>query len=100
MRCRITPILRAKATFPRFEPRRLAKPRYPREQNIGSFIECRTYHLIPGSRNSAGDIFFTRLILLRCQPAPTAFAIRLGSSTADLKVTATTEPTPGTVISR
>ena len=24
--------------------------------------------LIPGSRNSAGDILFTRLIFLRCQP--------------------------------
>src|SRR5262249_54438151 len=34
--------------------------------------------------------------------APTAFdfAIRLGSAAADLKVTATTGPTPGTVISR
>src|SRR6516162_2714577 len=36
--------------------------------------------------------------ILRANSAPTAFdfAIRLGSSTADLKVTATTGPTPGT----
>jgi len=37
----------------------------PRQQNIGSFIECRAHHLIPRFRViSAGDHpFFTRLIL-------------------------------------
>src|SRR5258707_4781332 len=73
MRCRITPILRAKATFARFEPRRLAI----RQQNIGSFIECRAHHLIPVSRDSAGDIFFTRLILPRCQPEQRSYRLRL-----------------------
>src|SRR6516162_2916853 len=35
------------------------------------------YHLIPGSRDSAGDIFFTRLILLRCQPEQRSYRLRL-----------------------
>src|SRR5215510_7404975 len=59
---------------PAFEFR---EPRYPRQQNIGSFIECRAHHLIPGSRDSAGDIFFTRLILLRCQPEQRSYRLRL-----------------------
>ena len=63
MRCTITPILRAKATFARFEPaawrQRLSFENrvYPRQQNIGSFIECRAHHLIPGSRDFADESF-------------------------------------------
>src|SRR5262245_45289402 len=46
-------------------------------QNIGSFIECRAHHLVAGSRDSAGNIFFTRLILLRCQPEQRSYRLRL-----------------------
>src|SRR5262245_13189299 len=46
-------------------------------QNIGSFIEWRAHHLIAGSRDPAGDIFFTRLILLRCQPEQRSYRLRL-----------------------
>src|SRR6516225_5202360 len=92
MRCRITAILRAKATFARFEPRRLAtsippafelgEPRYPRQQNIGSFIECRAHHLVAGSRDPASDIFFTRLILLRCEPKQRSCRLRVCPKTS------------------
>jgi hypothetical protein len=59
-------------------------------------------YLVKQQRTARGLVFEWKAIKGQRAIAPTAFdfAIRLGSSTADLKVTATTGPTPGTVISR
>src|SRR5678815_2524112 len=113
MRCRITPILRAKATFARFEPRRLAtsipqrlsfENRVVRDSRTlaASYRAVRTIpspaRVIPPVMSFSPDWYFFGV---SPNSAPTAFdfVMRRGSSTADLKVTATSGPTPGTVIS-
>jgi hypothetical protein len=86
-RCRITAILRAKATFapfrtsplsdvypPAFE---LREPRYARQQNIGGFIECRVHHIIARPRDPASDVLFSRLVLPRREAEQRPCGLRL-----------------------
>lgn len=59
---------------------------------------CRTHHPIACPGNGAGDVLFTRLMFRRREPEirPTIFDERKrpGLSTADLKVSAVSTPTP------
>lgn len=65
---------------------------------------CCTHHPIACPGNGAGDVLFTRLMFRRREPEirPTIFDERKrpGLSTADLKVSAVSTPTPGAVMSR
>ena len=77
IRCRITPILRAKATLACFVPRRFATsiPQRlsaenrvnSRQQNTGRFVECGAHHLIAGACDAARHVSFPRLVFLRRQ---------------------------------
>src|SRR4029079_4211775 len=74
------------------------------EHHIGRLEQRRAYHGVAHFPDPARAVDLAGLVLLRFSPkwAPTAFdlANRSGWSMADLKVIATTAPTPGIVIRR
>src|SRR5262249_10157000 len=114
IRCRITASLRARATFARFEPRRLAtsipqrlsfENRVMRDNRTlaASYNTVRTISspasVIPPVTSFSPDWYFFG-VSPNSAPAAFDFTIRWGSSIADLHVTATNGPTPRTVRSR
>ncbi len=106
LRCKIASTLRARATFVRFIPRRLATSiphRFSAEKRVTR--DSITLAALPRSdpRRSvvpllilAEDLYFARLVFLRGQPEERAaaldFPIRGGSSASVLNVIATRAP--------
>src|SRR3954471_17636887 len=113
-RCSTQASLRARATLARRMPRRFAtsRPQRLRVENLpalvsitfaASYSAVRTIAspalLIPPVTSVSPDWYFFG-VSPKCAPTARERRNRAGSSTAELKVTATRAPTPGTVISR
>src|SRR3954463_3245474 len=114
MRWRMIASLRTSATFARFMPRRLAtssaqrfraEKRTARVSRMGaaSYRAVRTITSptrLTAPVMSVSPDWCLRGVRPKCAPTPLERANRSGASTPEVKVTATSAPTPGTVINR